>query len=1639
MERQGDLQQRLEAAREAQWVDHRLRKLARWPGKKRRTLRKLISPPREVYYLDAFDRRVDMARGYFGRLDATERRKVWSGLFPRLAPHLERAWQDARERPYQFGFVRFPFRAPRRAESTSASRARFFVLACQALYGLDPDAEWLAAWAPHLPSHYQDPRVIGWLLGSVLRGGGAEADIVRSVLLDSINGRHDVGQMGNHAVVALLNSAERADWEIVGKLLIAAQRQEGLRQAILESVDEAHPDAFRYMLGVILENGLERFSATVRAFDVWLGMQWAGGSAKVVNAGLRRLAELFDDPDERERAIRRGEPEDAYLGLWVTAFADAEQALALAARLLHEAGPERRFVALQTIARVALFPESLDLIALRIVSGEENDPRLQMASVDFLCRVEFAEVSDELFTATARLFESLPIRSKALPPIVWPWAKYTQDRRRAAKALQAMAVGGPEKLIPFAAALDGLECVRVVEELAGFGEEWVEGRRRPRKRRKLTPQGRRLMLDLVGDGRKEVQKAAFAALDPFLVEDDEVQRLHSLLHRSAAALRAGAVGRLSRLSDGRAIKVIDALVSDRDLRRRAAGLELASCLVESNRSTARVLEVVAAHRDLLAEEQLAKAARRLLGGSAEAVTLDDCLGLAPPHSRSSLPLPRFAGVRLETSAAKRCLKELAELFLRNSELEVAVKEGSSTQRVLLGSAGWRFPTPEGEAPPLDQARERLPLADVWLTWLTERSAACRDSDGLELVRVWAWTHRGDSYLRVLPTPFRKRRAWDLVRGFDHVVEWMLMLSGAVGGGALLAQYVEDALARDSASPEEAKDARKEWWLPRRFGNAGRRFRVADRYLHQRSSDVTDHDKTRLAVLGMLALKREVRGCEDGPSLDLFAAAYDRAQLNEADFVWLLLHPRKVERSWESRVSFGPIREASCLRVAKVLADRPKLARIARRVRDRLIEVELTRGERATPASLPAAELRHAGGADVLFRLLAALGRTKIIRQQEWGEPTRAFSFSRLISVTAPGGEDTLEWFAALHQASPVDSARLVEAAMFAPQWAGHVQHVLGRPGLEDAAWWIHAHTKQNNYWRAQEFRDLWAARIGERTELEAADLEDGAVDVAWFRRVLDVLGEDRWAALQEPAKYASHSGGHKRAQLFADAMLARVTTDELLARIDQKRHQDSVRAVGLVPLPNDPRAVKAETLRRYLRLQEFRRESRKFGSQRQASEVRAVEIGMQNLARTAGYRDPRRLQWAMEAEAVADLASGPIEVAVDNTTVLLAITEDGGPAFRVLKRGRELKTVPAKLRRTERVADLCARVSDLRRQRSRMRLSLEESMCRGDPFTGPELRELVAHPMLRPMVERLVFVGHGDLVGYPAENARVLRGRTGSFEPIGKSDTVRLAHPVDLLARGDWSDWQRECFAAERVQPFKQVFREVYPKTAGELDAGDFTRRYAGHQVNPRQALALLKQRQWLTVPEQGVRRTYHDEGLIAEIWFQEHFHTPAEVEGLTLEGVAFVRRTDPSQRVVLADVPDRLFSETMRDLDLVVSVAHAGGVDPEASASTVEMRAVLLNETCRLLGLANVRVEGHHALINGTLGSYSVHLGSATTQVLPGRMLVIVAVHSQYRGRLFLPFADDDPKTAEVLAKTLLLARDDEIKDPSILDQIRH
>jgi hypothetical protein len=550
---------------------------------------------------------------------------------------------------------------------------------------------------------------------------------------------------------------------------------------------------------------------------------------------------------------------------------------------------------------------------------------------------------------------------------------------------------------------------------------------------------------------------------------------------------------------------------------------------------------------------------------------------------------------------------------------------------------------------------------------------------------------------------------------------------------------------------------------------------------------------------------------------------------------------------------------------------------------------------------------------------------------------------------------------------------------------------------------------------------------------------EGAVDVAWFWRVWNTLGKERWSSLDAAVKYTSSSGGHKRAQLYADAMRGQANREAIIANIKEKRNKDAARALGLLPLPETHEERQAESLIRYEVIQEFLRTSKKFGPQRQESEKKAARIAMENLARTAGYPDPVRLEWAMETEAVADLAEGPVSTTVGEVTVTLSINPLGEPDLSVVKKDKVIQNIPPAVKKDPAVTAVIERRKSIERQVSRMRLSLEEAMIRGDLFTQQEIADLHRHPVLLPMLRSLVFVTDEELprLGYPVEGGSTLEDCDGNPNALSGDTKIRIAHPHDLLQAGNWERWQRDCFLRERIQPFKQVFRELYILTDQEREDGTKSSRYSGHQVNPKQAMALFGKRAWVNLRDEGdVRKTFHQAGISAYVTFMGWTASPLDVEGLTLDTVYFTKRGEyfPMR---LVDVPPRLFSEAMRDLDLVVSVAHLGGVDPEASASTVEMREALVREAASLLKLENVRFNKSHVMIDGTLATYSVHLGSAIVHRQPGGFVCIVPSFASQRGRLFLPFADNDPRTAEVVSKVLLLAKDNEIKDPTILEQL--
>ncbi len=1571
-------------------------------------------------------------------LSCQERRQLFLAIFPQIGDSVDAAYDLILQLPYQSGYTRRAFRSGQSAHHTG-KRSQWLYTLLGITRDYEQPLDWYAAWSPHI-GYGAD--CLGLVFAAAINQGDEIGEQVFNILCDSARGDHEIGAMGRHVTRALLVAAQPEGWQLMENMLVAAQRQEGLRQVILETIDEAHPQAFRQMLRVILEQNLVRFSATIRAADVWFGLGWDVDQRRWVQESLEQVLTLLEQPETG--SLAEDEPNRLYLGLWSLAFGNVERAIEAAQTVLQTGQVEQRFVAAYLLRQLDI-PESRTALASSLA-----DDDLRVAGQAFFALAHSSAKADEgdLFEALEVFLQRFSTKETTLKPLVWPWMAATIDRSSIADELVRRQQGRPVHcLLPYGTMMGHWGKRQLAEQLAK-SQSWDQAIREA-------------MFELLRDRSSYVREEMIRQLQlhGYVPSEPEAKTMEALMTRKAADLRRGVISLLLKQTDAAVVVSAERLLKASKLPQRLAGLELLVQLQQAERADVRAIakqyEERRSKRPTSEQELLDK----LLASDQDVPTLDDALGLILPQQRTTSIRPEMPGkpTPLVTDAVQAVLKSLDDLVDQHRATSVPSRWGDPK---LLGNIRW-FPAPDVRLS-LEENLKNLPLAEVWQTWLKEQGP----QDGLELLRATATLGGGSRYAGYRyfdETP--PRWIQDLTEQWyvsieklqypaivNGVLQWLLWLAPPrqVVDRLLNAAQFTLATMLERASVDQRYDWRHTslmgWlslvrshyqqypadWNDKQITQLWQLLRWVDepeddslpRWQRLENAKSYGQQYEQVKAGGFVARQR--------PELNEVMVAFGVGAATEADVYDQLLGSRQTVGRYGGH-NFAELQQLTKRKGDPLLKTYPQLGEIVKRCCDRILSVELSRGDLPTAATAPALALNSIQGIAVVVKLLQNFGKEKFARGWLWDSQSKSSVFSHLFRVSFPAETDTPETFAEAVKAAEISEQRLVELAVYAPQWSRYVEHALGWPDLAEAVWWCHAHTKDNSWQVDRAIRELWAAQIAELTPLSSQDLVDGAVDVAWFQRVYQRLKAERWAKLNEAAKYASGGAGHKRAQLFADAMLGETKRTELVNRIQDKRHQDAVRALGLLPLAKGKKR-QTDLLERYQIIQEFLRTSRKFGSQRQASEKLAARIGMENLARTAGYPDPQRLEWAMEGVAIADLATGPVSVAIDQVTVSLSLTDTGAAQISVIKNGKPLKNIPAKLKKNPDIKALQERKRDITRQASRMRASLEIAMCRGDEFTGAELKQLLTHPVLKPILQQLVFVDETlKTWGYPLNNT--LQSHDGSQIALTTKMRLRLAHPVDFARGETWHLWQQYCFNQGLVQPFKQIFRELYVLTPAEQQGRD-SRRYAGHQINPRQALALFGQRGWVTHPEEGVRRTFHDENLLVWIDFEEGWYTPTEVEGFTLDQVCFVDRQH-HKSVAVREVPPRVFSEVMRDLDLVVSVAHQGGVDPEASASTVEMRAALIRETSRLLNITNVELQDSHALIEGQLGNYTIHLGSATVHRQPGGALCIVPVHSQHRGRLFLPFADDDPKTAEVISKVLLLANDKAIKDPTILEQL--
>ncbi|MEW4924644.1 DUF4132 domain-containing protein [Algibacter sp. 2305UL17-15] len=1499
-----------------------------------------------------------------------------------------------------------------------------------------------------------------------------QSEALHNLIQDIFISEDDIGGVTRSLVKGLLLTENPKNWKLVEDLLLAAQRQEGLRQTILEALDETSIGALNHFIKVILEHNLMRFSSVVRAVDTWFGFGWEAPKTATIKRVLELGLSFFENPALTKDALLSKDNLEVYVALWFLGLEDVDMANLEAIGLINNGSKEKKILACMFIAQTGRTNHKvLDWINANFGNDLEVDFWvLQTIPVNPM-------LSDKLFNNIKHYGESLPAKGKSVKGQVFSWTAYTIKPNYFFEYLVNHSNKDQRQLLAQnLSAITSDERSNLIRKLFPDHYSWSyynsNQKKNPKINLRTSPWKRDVIHQAIKDRNTSVMATGISLFESIDLNDDDILVLEDLLQRKHKDLRENIIKLILKQTENRVEAITSNLIASPKIDQRLAALEIMTVLHENERMVPFVDAQINSYSErpkLSKNEQvyIDKFSKTTQTYSFEngfgAIDYNNLEPLITPKlifgddNKSLLssiiskltPKTSFLFSHLiDNEKTVNAINALIRLFEKHQNHEYEAHYHNGNKEVVLLSRSINYT--DKKAHDLDDARAQLqflPLADVWIHWYD--TSKLNDFEMLAAIYYcdnFPYLYKSEAYVNFIKQyvpNFKglrlvKSNRWDSVN--KKVARLLQLIFKGYADYPTILQFkidvLEDVIARipDDLKRKTTKDR---WNQKVTHWTDIIEYQAID--LNSLSTELHEIPNNTALLKRYWDLKMYLFGAKltypkppaniseiaktdintlkpNFPPEWITVALYKANAINDDDFKYQLLVNTGLLNILEKTRYY----RNNEINIDAIPSD------IAHKLKKNLLSVELERGDLATQATHYMNQIGSVEGINYLFELLTRLGKDTFHRGYSWYNfDSKKEVFSSLIKKSIPKDTEEFPDFLSEAKRSKITKKRWIETAIYAPQWANWIGEFLGIEKLEDAVWWFHAHA--SDYMNAEK-----ETIISRYSNIDRADFAKGVIDLDWFNEVYPNLGKQNWKVLHDAAKYISDGNGHRLVKLYSSVILGEIKIRETLAKINDKRDKDYVKAFGLIPLSKANR--KKDLLNRYNMLQEFLRESKQFGSQRQESEKNAVEIALDNLARNAGFDDSIRFSWAMEGEATQQIMENAT-VEIDNVVVELFVNEQGKADVKVTKDGKSQKSIPAKFRKDKSIQALQKNKAYLRKQYSRTRISLENAMLREEVFSKEELKNILIHPVVKAMLTKLVLFNKTQHSFGFYKNDK-LEDNDGKVISILKNDKLIIAHPSHLYQSVVWDLYQKHAFDTKLVQPFKQIFRELYVITKDEIESKLKSERYQGHQIQPQKTVALLRTRGWTVNHEEGLQKVYHKKGFIASIYAMADWFSPAEIEAPTLEHVAFHSRNN-YQPVALTDIDAVTFSEVMRDLDLVVSVAHVGGVDPEASHSTMQMRGALARETARLFKASNITVKERHILIKGTLADYSIHLGSGIVSKT-GLQLSIIPVHSQHRGRLFLPFIDDDPKTAEIISKMKLLSEDHKIKDPTILAQIQ-
>ncbi|PXY42737.1 hypothetical protein DMB65_01570 [Flavobacterium cheongpyeongense] len=1583
------------------------------------------------------------------------------------AAYVKDAWNRLPKKMYQDGYARRSFRAPNNARFLLVNQVNFLrsLLGGPSIYNYQNSSYYDLSIEDQIryDTELHNPVNQFRLWSSALEQGKEGLFQLFEAIIFNKDPR---GKVSRNIIKALLNTEKKECWELVEKLLLAAQRQEGLRQTVLEALDETSIGALHYMMNVILENKLTRFSSVVRAIDTWTGLGWESEKETTVRNILQLAAGYFANPDSIAKAILSKNNNEVYMALWVQGVFDVEKTVPYLHELLENGSVEKKCLALKFAGETgdpyiemplffkALEHENLQVLAF-ILPQMNALLNANSKSKFYIENPDYPQFFEKVYT----LAEAITEKEKVFESKVFSWLTVKFERDSLYAAAIYLIGDSNERLELVLRKFESLSLTlreNLTREILGnfYSYSYYSMKNNNGNEEKIpTDFQRDFALRILKDRGESLVASAINVLNRVVLSETALEIFQELFKRKNSTLKKNLIAIILKQEDSKIENFVNQTLEKGDLEQRMSVLDVMLQLQKNNKLTDKVNDWV---KEYLAKPKITEKETKFLEQlepekKKDILSAENGYGFYTPNEISPYDLPKPEADSLYAKAVKTAqygfskpmphikkeIDKLYKCYHENSNYEYEVENYDNSKiTLLLGNTFRRIKYLKEENAQI--AATNYPLYEVWSGWFENSGLAERDLFLLTLIsscdrKVFRdFLEKHVFYYKEL-LPHQKKNGYD----WDNAILQILNALQQKYSFNEKTDFLIDACSAlyadlpKSILEFEYKPGKDEYYYNTNNGNGWQNQHFFDIYLN--AINVENLTKEQNIKVWNLYRWRQLNGLQHNstynkPLLYLYCAAFEQNAITEGELYEGILESDRISTlTSENKKQHRHV-------AGEALLERfPFLVPMIDKIRETFLDIEVKRGDSNTPVTHLVQSFEKIFGISRLVELLTALGKASVykgyIYSWNYTDLTKQKLFSYLLKRCFPLRSDTQELFNESIKKAKISEERLIQAAIYAPQWQQFISNYLDWNGLDEGIWWLHAHTKTAAYGSVNAELESEAAKY---SALDIQDFKDGAVDKDWFTSAYKKLGKAKWEILYESSKYITDGNGQRRAKLYASTLTGDLKIREVTTKVKDKRDQDYLRVYGLVPLSKT--SPEKDILSRYEYLQQFKKESREFGSMKQTSEALAIRVALENLARNAGYPDPVRLTWAMETKQVQNILSKETEVRLDDVIIKLVINNDGKADLVTLKGDKELKAIPPKYKKEKAILELTDYRKTMREQWARSRKGLEESMIRGDEFLFSEMQNLFEHPIISKHLEKLVFISNDNQIGFYVDGNLI--SALGEVLYLNEKQTFRIAHCFDLHKNDVWIDFQSYCFDNKLQQPFKQIFRELYIPTADELNEKAISRRYAGHQVQPKQTLALLKNRGWKVDYEEGLQKVFHKEGYQVKMYAMADWFSPADVESPTLETIEFHSLKD-YKNIPFEDINPRIFSEVMRDIDLVVSIAHVGGVDPEASHSSIEMRTVLLRETLRLFKIKNVEIQEKHALIKGELANYSVHLGSAVVHQMPGKYLSILPVHSQHRGRLFLPFADDDPKSAEVMSKVLLLAKDNEIQDPTILTQI--